>query len=78
MPTLDTSTFNILMQYGALGIIAFFYIKNNNNTTQSVHKEYGKLIDNLINTQNETLKDLKRAIEKLTDYITMKGDKDEN
>jgi hypothetical protein len=78
MPIIDTTTLNIFIQYGALGVIAYFYIKNNNATAQSIHKEYGKLIDNLINTQNETLKDLKKAIEKLTDYITMKGDKDEN
>jgi len=66
---MDSTTLNTFIQYGALGIITYYYIKNSNKTANSIHNEYEKLIDNLISTQNETLKDLKTAIEKLTEYI---------
>ena len=66
---MDSTTLNTFIQYGALGIITYYYVKNSNKTANSIHSEYEKLIDNLISTQNETLKDLKTAIEKLTEYI---------
>lgn len=66
---MESTTLNTFIQYGALGIITYYYVKNSNKTVNSIHDEYEKLIDNLISTQNETLKDLKNAIEKLTDYI---------
>ena len=66
---MDSTILNTFIQYGALGIITYYYIKNSNKTINSIHNECEKLIDNLISTQNETLKDLKTAIEKLADYI---------
>ena len=42
----------ILAQYGALGIIAYCYIKMTTKQASTIAEEYKKLIDNLIKTQN--------------------------
>ena len=62
----------VLAQYGALGIIAYCYIKMTSKQANTVADEYKKLIDNLIKTQNNTLKELSEAIRDLSNYIKSK------
>lgn len=62
----------ILAQYGALGIIAYCYIRMTTKQSNTVADEYKKLIDNLIKTQNNTLKELSEAIRDLSSYIKSK------
>ena len=63
----------ILAQYGALGIIAYYYIRMTTKQSNTVADEYKKLIDNLIKTQNNTLKELSEAIRDLSNYIKNKN-----
>mgnify|MGYP003606506445 CR=1 FL=1 len=62
----------ILMQYGVLGVIAYYYIKMTTKQSSTVAEEYKKLIDNLIKTQNNTLKELSEAIKDLSNFIKNK------
>ena len=58
-----------LIEYSVLGIIAYIFIRQNNKTTSLMQDEYKKLVDNLIKTQDKTLRDLEKAIHNLTDFI---------
>jgi len=69
MGGIDLVILKALIEYGVLGLLGYFYVKSQNKTTNLIQREYEKLVDNLITTQDATLKDLKIAIDKLSNAI---------
>ena len=58
-----------LLEYGILGIIALFFFKQQDKNAAIIQEEYRKLVDNLIEMQNKTLKELSCSVNKLSDMI---------
>lgn len=66
---IDLIVIKAFIEYGILGLLGYFYIKAQNKNTNMIQDEYKKLVDNLITTQDRTLLDLKKSIDKLTFVI---------
>lgn len=58
-----------MLEYGVLGVIGLLFFKQQDKNATIIQEEYRKLVDNLIQMQNDTLKELSLSVNKLSDLI---------
>lgn len=69
---MELTILKYLIEYGILGILGFFFIRQQNKNFSMIQEQYKSLVDNLMTTQKETLKELKKSIDSLVIIIRSK------
>lgn len=69
---MELTILKYLIEYGILGILGFFFIRQQNKNFSMIQEQYKNLVDNLMITQKETLKELKKSIDSLVIIIRSK------